>query len=132
MAYDPNRYSSDPNPNLVLLEGKWVTEGSSSRRLGSTRAVQRVAYNGGSRHAALFAYLHIDGTQSDWKSPQYAERNYRYNTWNCLVINGIMLSQYEGAWAFCPISNTQGLVLSFDTKTWSEIEQQLATVRVTQ
>lgn len=133
VGYDPSRYDATAKNNEVDLSGKWVgAQGTDLRRLGWNKSFYLTAYNGGSRHSELYKILGITTSTSDWKSPEYySEKEYSYNGWNCLIINGVNISQSAVAWGYCPISGTEALVLSFDGYDWSEIEQQLTAVRLT-
>lgn len=73
----------------------------------------------------------VTSASSDWKSPKYySEKEYSYNGWNCLVINGVDISQYPVAWGYCPVSSNEALVIAFDGYDWSEIEQQIMAMRL--
>lgn len=132
VGYDTNRYEPITKANQVELLGKWVgTQGSDLHRLGWHQYFYLTSYNGGSRHSELYKILGVTANTKDWKSPKsYSEREYSYFNWNCLVINGVDISQYPSAWAYCPISNNEALVLAFDGPDWPEIEQQMAAVRI--
>jgi hypothetical protein len=130
VGYDSARYEASAGANRVDLSGKSVGTGSEFRRLGWNKNFYLTPYNGGSRHTDLYKILGVTST-SDWKSPEYySEREYSYNGWSCLVINGVVISQFPVAWGYCPISSNEALVLAFDGYDWSEIEQQIMAVRL--
>lgn len=131
VGYDPARYDASARDQRIDLSGRWTGTGSDVRRLGWNKHVYLKSPSGGSRHQELYKILGVDRNSASWKSPTYyAEREYSYSGWNCLVINGVDISQYPVAWGYCPISANQALVLAFDGYNWSEIEQQLAAVKV--
>jgi hypothetical protein len=131
VGYDSTKYDASAKINQVDLSGRWVgTQGPDLHRLGGNKNFYLTTYNGGSRHTELYKILGVTSVSSDWKSPKYyLEKEYSYNGWNCLVINGVDISQYPVAWGYCPISNNEALVLAFDDYDWSEIEQQIMAVR---
>lgn len=132
VGYDATRYEASAKSNQVDLSGKWVgTQGTNLHRLGWNKNFYLTAYNGGSRHTELYKIWGVTSTTSDWKSLKYySEKEYLYNGWSCLVINGVDISQYPVAWGYCPISSNEALVLAFDGYDWSEIEQQISAVRL--
>lgn len=130
VGYDSSRYNATSSEKEVDLSGKWVEQEGKAHRLGWNQNFSLTGYSGGSRHAELYKILGVTAEFRDWKSPKYSEREYLYNGWNCLVINGVSISQYPVAWGYCPISSTEALVLAFDGPNWSEVEQQLSAVRL--
>jgi len=131
VGYDSTKYDASARTNQVDLSGKFVgTQGVDMRRLGGNKSFYFSTYDGGSRHAELFKILGVSSGQSDWKSPKYSEREYSYNGWKCLLINGVNISQYPVSWGYCPISGNEALVFAFDGYSWSEIEQQMSAVRI--
>lgn len=132
VGYDSARYGATAKEKQVDLSGKWVgTQGSDLRRLGWNKNFYVTSYDGGPRHTELYKILGVTANSSDWKAPNYySEREYSYNGWSCLIINGVNISQFPVAWGYCPISSNEALVLTFDGYEWSEIEQQLTAVRL--
>lgn len=131
VGYDASRYDMSSQENRIDLAGKWVTENGQMKRLGWNKQFFITSYSGGSRHAELYKILGVTAQDDTWKAPKYfGEREYSYNGWNCLFINGVSISQYPVAWGYCPISATEALVLAFDGYEWSDIEQQTAAIRL--
>ena len=130
VGYDVNRYEAISQDKRIELLGKWAVQGSDQKRLGGNNYFYFSSYQGGSRHNELYKILGENPTSTGSTMPGYSEREYSYNGWSCLFLNGISISQYPVTWGYCPISSTQALVVGFDTPNWSEIEKQLSTVRV--
>lgn len=132
VGYDSKRYKTITSNGRVDLSGLWTgTQGVDLKRLGWNRYFYIISYDGSSRHSALYKILGITSSTTDWKSPEYySEREYVYNSWNCLLINGVNISQYPVAWGYCPITSSEALVLAFDGYDWNEIEEQMAAIRI--
>lgn len=130
VGYDASKYDAKSKEKLIELSGKWILEGNKSKRLGWNKFFQLAPYNGGSRHDELYKILGENPTLTGSRTKNYSEREYTYNGWKCLVLNGISISDYPVAWGYYPISSTEALVLAFDGFDWSEIEQQIAAVRL--
>jgi len=133
VGFDTSRYTAISGENRVGLSGIWVgKQGVDLHRLGWNKDFNITTYNGGSRHTELYKILGVTNPSTmDWTSPQYySEREYSYSGWNCLVVNGVSISQYPVAWAYCPISSNEALVMAFDGYDWTEIEQQMAAVKL--
>ena len=122
VGYDASRYNATSKEKWVELSGKWILEGKTSKRLGGNKIFYLSAYSGGSRHNELYKILGENPTSMGSTTKDYSEREYVYNGWKCLVLNGISISEYPVAWGYCPISSTESLVLAFDNFDWSEIE----------
>lgn len=130
VGYDQSKYDAMSDGNKIWLSGKWVGQGSDMHRLGGSQYFYITPYSGGSRHTELYKLLGIQDGDTGWKMPKYAERDYILNSWNCLIMNGISISQYPVTWGYCPVSTSEAIVLEFDNNDWSQIEQQLATVKL--
>ncbi|MBI4100275.1 hypothetical protein HY439_00850 [Candidatus Microgenomates bacterium] len=130
VGYDASRYDAKGEEKVIDLSGKWINRDGKSSRLGWNKNFYLTAYAGGSRHNELYKILGENPISTGSTTKDYSEREYSYNGWKCLVINGISISDYPVAWGYCPISTTEALVLAFDNFDWSEIEQQITAVRL--
>jgi len=83
-------------------------------------------YDGGSRHKFI---LGNEVLKDQDKMPDYHEKTYSYNGWNCLVLYGISLSQWPSTEGMCAISSTQAIGFN----TWQDdtgTEQIIKTIRL--
>lgn len=134
VGFDADRYDASNDAanddNRIDLSGKWVSENGQMKRLGWNKQFYITSYVGGSRHDEVYKILGENPSSTGSTTKDYSEREYSYNGWNCLFINGVSISQYPVAWGYCPISSTEALVLAFDSYDWIEIEKQTAAIRL--
>jgi len=87
-----------------------------------------LAYNNDSRHKFIENYLG-ESLNSGNKLPNYSESEFVIAGKNCLILNGISISQYPTVWGVCPISTSHALLFNgFDFNTLKFI---LATLKFT-
>lgn len=128
IGYNPetNNPSTTYVAGAVSALGKWAE--NPTRRLAGSYTAKLGTYDGGSRHKAI---LGPDLEKQGWeKFSEYHEKEYIYNTWSCLVLYGIYVSQSDITWGMCAVSSTQAIYFSSSMMDEQKIEQAIQTIKL--
>lgn len=121
----------------ITINGIWLW--NPPRKLGYDYSISLQPYsNSVSPHNVLYNKLGIQQItnsgkpEGSWKSPNYHEKQYSYNSWNCLVIYGVNISQLPNVWGICQISNSKTILISLNAPDTNDkvVEQIISTIKL--
>lgn len=121
VGYDPDIYHTAGTDSITNLSVS-VTR---NNEFGGYYTVSIQPYGGGSRHTFILGQY-----DTDYKSPDYHEKNYSFAGMSCLVLYGVDISQWPPIEGMCAINSARAFRFALPQMDDSKAEQILSTIKL--
>lgn len=128
VGFNPSTQDASMQDGIVSIVYKNLQNNPYYSPYAQTQHFQVLPYNNGSRHAFIEKQLgETLSISKDNITSDTDELNIQIAGKNCLIINGVYISQFPTVWGMCVIDSTSALM--FNSFNYADLSQHLSTLK---